>query len=184
MKSIPSRSLPVLLAILLSISALTIFNVKAQQVSTLKIHIISPSNTTYNQNTILLNFNIQKQPQENFLYTINYTIQGENTQKQGTFYLGTLSSNEMTFHKNFTELPDGTYNLTVFVRYVDRIIWVYADKQTVTFTINTKTPTPSPTPTSTPISESWNTEAILGLSIIIIVLSAGIGLFLYHLKKN
>ena len=76
-------------------------------------------------------------------YTIGYNIQGENTQNQGTIFMGTLAMNEMTFHKNFTELQDGTYTLTAFAKYMDRLTYVYADKQTVTVTIDTKTPKPN-----------------------------------------
>lgn len=112
MKTNLSRNLVAMIIVLLSISTLGILNVKAQtRISTLKINLISPSNTTYNQNTILLNFSIQKQPQDIMDYTISYTVQGENTQRQGTFFMGTLSLNQMTFHKNFAELPDGTYML-------------------------------------------------------------------------
>lgn len=188
MKAILGRSFVVPLVVLLSFSSLTILNVKAQEeLPTLKINLISPTNKTYNQNTILLNFSIQKQPYDNMDYTIDYTMQGENIQKQGTFFMGTPITNEMSFQKNFTELPDGTYTLTVSARYFDRITYVYADKQKVTFTINTKTPTPSPTPTSSPTPDNQqplNAEVIIGVSIIITVLGAGIGFFLYLMKKN
>jgi len=141
MKTIANRILAVLLVILLIFSLLTIIIVKAQEeLPTIKIDLISPTNTTYSQNTILLNFSIQKQSYDNMDYTIDYSMQGENFQKQGTFFMGTPITNELSFNKNFKELQDGTYALTVSAKYVDRIMWVYADRQIVTFTINTKTP--------------------------------------------
>jgi hypothetical protein len=177
-----SRSFVVVLVVLLSFLSLAIFTVKAQEeLPTLKIHLITPSNTTYNQNTILLNFSIQKLPQDNIDYTIDYTMQGENIQKQGTFFMGTPITNEMSFHKNFTELPDGTYTLTASAKYVNRIIWVYADKQTVNFTINTKTPTPSPTPTSTPMPlppiRFYNPYLILFASTLLLIV---LGILAYY----
>jgi hypothetical protein len=191
MKSIFSRGFSVMFVVLLSFSSLAVLNVKAQeQLPTLKINLISPTNTTYNQNSILLNFSIQKQSYDNMDYTIGYTMQGENTQQQGTFFMGTLSTNLMTFNKNFTEIPDGSYTLSVSAKYVDRIIWVNADKQTVTFTINTKTPTPSPSPTPTlprgrgPIPAPEQRPTLFEIAIITISLVAVVGLIVNHFKKR
>lgn len=174
------RSFVVLLVVLLSISTLAILNVKAQVQPSMKIHITSPSNTTYNQNTIQLNFSIQKQPQDNMDYTIDYTMQGENTQKQGTFYMGTPITNEMSFNKNFTELLDGTYTLTVSAKYFDRIMWVYADKQAVTFTIDTKAPTPSPTVSIDPEPFRFSSpNLIIAITITLLI---GLGILAYFKK--
>ena len=108
-------------------------------------------------------------------------MQGENTQQQGTFFMGTLNSNQMRFHKNFTELPESTYTLTASAKYVDRIIWVYADKQTATFTINTKTPTPSTSPTPTPLPpiRFYNPYLILFGSTLLLI---ALGILTYYKK--
>ena len=209
----PLFSLIILLLVFLaSFPSLTIFNVKANPRNipppTLKIQLTSPTNTTYNQNSILINFSIQKQPDDWNHYLTEYAIKAEKKNYTGTFpwmqqltgisqknFSGTfLLDKQLTdisqknFSKTITGIPDGIYSLTISARYDAGLIYLDSDKQKVTFTIDTKIPTPSPmsTPTSSPTpdnQQTLNTETITGIAIIVAVLGAGIGLIIYLLKK-
>ena len=180
-------SLTILLVISITLSTITVLNVKAQEeLPTLRIHLISPSNTTHTQNTILLNFSIQKQPHDNIDYTIDYTMAGENTQKQGTFFMGTPITNEMSFYKNFTEMSDGNYTLTVSAKYMDSgfITYEYADRQTVTFSVDTQIPTPSFTPSPTPSPESESEFPTIQLLTLALTVIIGLGILAYSMKRR
>jgi hypothetical protein len=145
MKFILSRSFAVLFVVLLTFSSLAIFNVKARTYPppTLKIQLISPSNTTYNQHSILINLSCQKEPDDWNQYNIDYTIEGEKANYSGIFlYMQQPTSNQLNFSKKITGIPDSTYLLTISAKYLAVLYWDYADKQTVTFTIDTETPTP------------------------------------------
>ena len=183
------------LLVLQSFPSLTISNVKANPRNipppTLKIQLTSPTNKTYNQHSILINFSIQKQAEDGNHYLIEYAIEGEKKNYSGTFvWMQQLTGlSQKNFSKTITGIPDGTYLLTISARYDAGLYGAQADKKTVTFTIDTKIPTPSPTPTptSTPTpdnQQTLNTEAAIGIAIIVAVLVAGIGLFIYLLKKH
>ena len=192
------RELFVLLIILLLVilpifSSLSVSNVKATQTyptPTLKIQLTSPTNKTYNQNLILINFSFQKQPDDGIYYRIGYAVEGEKANYSGTFLEKSLIGlSQLNFTKTITGIPDGTYLLTVSARWIGSGMMMYldADKKTVTFTIDTKISTPSPTPTISPTpdnQQTLNTEAIIGIAIIIAVLGTGTGLFIYLIKKS
>ena len=194
------RELFVLLIILLLVilpifSSLSVSNVKATQTyptPTLKIQLTSPTNKTYNQNLILINFSFQKQPDDGIYYRIGYAVEGEKANYSGTFLEKSLIGlSQLNFTKTITGIPDGTYLLTVSARWIGSGMMMYldADKKTVTFTIDTKISTPSPTPTPaispTPDNQqTLNTEAIIGIAIIVAVLGTGTGLFIYLIKKS
>jgi hypothetical protein len=182
----------IILVLLPSFSSLTILSVKARTypTPTLKIQLTSPTNKTYTQNSILINFSIQKQPDDWNIYLIEYALEGEKKNYTGTFLDKQLIDiSQLNFTKTITGVPDGTYVLTVSARWDALLIYLDADKQTVTFTINTKISTPSPTPTSTNTptpdnQQTLNTETVIGTAILIVVLGAGIGLIIYLLKKH
>ena len=182
-----------LLVILPIFSSLSVSNVKATQTyptPTLKIQLTSPTNKTYNQNLILINFSFQKQPDDGINYRIGYAIEGEKANYSGTFLEKSLIGlSQLNFTKTITGIPDGTYLLTVSARWIGSGMMMYldADKKTVTFTIDTKISTPSPTPTISPTpdnQQTLNTEAIIGIAIIVAVLGTGTGLFIYLIKKS
>ena len=169
------RKLFVLLIILMlvispSFSSLSISNVKATRdypPASLKIQLTAPTNKTYNQNLILINFSFQKQPDDVINYRIGYAIEGEKTNYSGTFLEKSLIGlSQLNFTKTITGIPDGTYALTVSARWIGSGMMMYldADKKTVTFTIDTKISTPSPTATISPTpdnQQTLNTEAII-----------------------
>ena len=191
-----SKNIPTIIIILVfltSLPSLTISNVKAIRdypPPSLKIQLTSPTNKTYTQNSILINFSIQKQPDDWNIYLIEYALEGEKKNYTGTFLDKQLIDiSQLNFTKTITGIPDGTYVLTVSARWDALLIYLDADKQTVTFTINTKisTPSPTPTPTSTPTpdnQQTLNTETNIGIAITIAVLGVGIGLISYLLKKH
>ena len=191
-----SKNLPsiiIILVVLISFPSLAISSVKAVRdypPPSLKIQLTSPTNKTYTQNSILINFSIQKQPDDWNHYLIEYAIEGEKKNYSGTFlWMQQLTGlSQKNFSKTITGIPDGTYLLTINARWDALLIWSHADKKTVTFTIDTKIPIPSPTPmpTSSPTpdnQQTLNTETITGIAIIVAVLGAGIGLIIYLLKK-
>ena len=191
----PIVSLIILLFVILqSFPSLTISSVKAVRdypPVSLKIQLTSPTNKTYTQNSILINFSIQKQPDDWNHYLIEYAIEGEKKNYSGTFlWMQQLTGlSKKNFSKTITGIPDGTYALTITARWDALLIWSHADKKTVTFTIDTKisTPSPTPTPTSTPTpdnQQTLNTEATIGIAIIVAVLGGGIGLLIYLIKKK
>jgi len=172
-------------------SSLSIFTVKAARdypTPSLKIQITSPTNKTYNQNSILINFTCQKQSDDWNVYLIEYAIEGENANYNGTFLDKELTGlSQVNFNKTITGIPDGTYALTISARWLALLIWDQADKQTVTFTINTKISTPSPTPTISPTPDNQqtpNAEAIIGIAIIVVMIGVGLGLLLYLIKRK
>ena len=186
-------SIILVLVVLQSFSSLAISSVKAVRdypPPSLGIQLTSPSNKTYNQNSILINFSCQKQPDDWNHYLIEYAIEGEKANYSGTFLDKQLIDlSQLNFSKNITGIPDGTYSLTISARWLGSLMYLDADKQTVTFTIDTKISTPSPTPTptisSTPDNQqTLTTEAIIGIAIIVAVLGAGIGLLVYLIKKH
>ena len=192
-----SKNLPsiiIILVVLISFPSLAISSVKAVRdypPPSLKIQLTSPTNKTYTQNSILINFSIQKQPDDWSQYHIEYAIKGEKANYSGTFlYMRDLTGlSQKNFSKTISGIPDGTYSLTISAQWLALLYWDIADKQTVTFTVDTKIPTPTPTPTPTPIptpdnQQTLNTEAITGIAITVAVLGAGIGLFTYLLKKH
>jgi len=180
--------------ILPSFSSLTLSDVKAVRdfpPASLKLQLTSPINKTYNQNSILINFSFQKEPDDWNHYLIEYVIEGEKTDYTGTFvWMQQLTGiSQKNFSKTITGIPDGTYLLTLSARWMGTLIWYHADKKTVTFTIDTKISTPSPTPTPTISSTPHNqqalsTEAILGIVIIVAVLAVGLGLLFYLIKRK
>ena len=194
----------IILVLLPSFSSLTILSVKARTYPTpsLKIQLTSPTNTTYTQNSILIKFSIQKQPDDWNIYLIEYTIEGEKANYSGTFLDKELTGlSQLNFSKTITGIPYGTYVLTISAKWLGVLMYFVSDRQTVTFTLDTKIPTASPTPTPTPNitptpnptstptttpdnQQTLNTEAITGLAITIAVIGVGIGLIIYLLKKH
>ena len=175
-------------------SSLSILNVKATRdfpPVSLTLHLASPINTTYNQNSILINFSFQKQPDDWNHYLIEYAVDGERANYSGTFvWMQQLTGlSEKNFTKTISGIPDGTYLLTISAKWMGVLMWYPADKETVTFTIDTKTPTPSPMPTptisATPENQhTLNTQAIIGITIILAVLGVGLSLLVYLIKRK
>ena len=186
-KSALYKALILLPIFLIGLTLTPTFNVKAQEeLPTLRIQIISPSNTTYNQNTILVNVSSQKQLHDNLKYTIGYILEGENTKIYGGLFQGTPSSSQIMFHSEMiTDLPDGTYLLWASADYLDGRWWIYSDEQTVTFTIDTKTPTPSPTPSPSPSPEqALQFPSTLEITIVATAVLTGFGLFAILVKRR
>ena len=193
MKSMSNRGFVILLVVLLSFPLTTISSVKAVRdypPPSLKIQLTSPSNKTYNQNSILINFSCQKQPDDWNIYLIEYAIEGEKKNYSGTFLDKELTGlSQLNFSKTITGIPDGTYVLTISAKWFGSLMYFNADKQTVAFTVDTKISTSSPTPTSTSTptqdnQQTLNTETIIGIAITAAILGTVISLLTYLIKKK
>ena len=123
--------------------------VRANFVPSSTIHMISPTNTTYNSNTVILNCSVV------FVMTQNKTVTfsldgGANVtiiNKQGLEPY--VASEELPGDTVLTDLADGSHHLEL---YSENFIPGYAE---VYFSIETIAPTPTIYPTPTPIVDPY-----------------------------
>ena len=182
-KSNHYKSFVIAIIVLLITSSITVLNVKAQSLPTLKIHIESPTNKTYTENTILLNISFYTEPQDQKEYQISYWLTYGNISYPTLLYQGVIGQSQPIWESmQLTELQDGNYSLRVSGEYVDGRWWIYAyDTPEINFTVNTQSPTPTtdPTPTPLPPIRFYNPYLILFGSTLLLI---ALGILAYFKK--
>jgi hypothetical protein len=166
------------------------------------IRVYSPSNTTYYENSILVNFTITKPDswhQDNLTLV---TIQQVSYQLDpGSGHIGFMNSTSNQFSAMLKEVPGGQHTLQINILtgsyyYPQRENWIFTEtyymntRLTINFTVDTgpfpiMSPSPSLSPSPSPLpnpSEPFPTTFVILTSVIIAVI--GISLFVYFRKSH
>ena len=111
-------------------------------------YIQSPTNTTYNYNSLTLKVNFYANWFKAWDYSINYSLDGKTNQALSLEFYGQSGQTYVSVVSvPIFNLSEGTHHLTVYLQLATTTK-TYYDSQTVVFTIanNNPTPTSSPTP--------------------------------------
>lgn len=166
------------------------------------ISIHSPQNMTYDTGNIILDFTAKTLDNVPPSYDYFYSIDGQDIQSSVKIEdIQIVSEEEITNEsivpytdttlKGQAELPllaNGSHSIKVFSGHFvnGKINYVTADPYSATadFIVTSGTESLSPKPTSTPYNELAEQEVILGVAVTAVVVSVGLGLLLYRIKKK
>ena len=157
---------------------------------------------TYDTGNIILDFTAKTLDNVPPSYDYFYSIDGQDIQSSVKIEdIQIVSEEEITNEsivpytdttlKGQAELPllaNGSHSIKVFSGHFvnGKINYITADPYSATadFIVTSGTESLSPKPTSTPYNELAEQEVILGVAVTAVVVSVGLGLLLYRIKKK
>lgn len=105
------------------------------------IFIMSPSNTTYNSNSMLLNTSINVATETKIHVSMTYSLDGTENKSLSTktYTRGNSFLKQIIGSTNLSDVSNGPHNITVYAKYTITNQLTSNENSTVHFSVNTKT---------------------------------------------